>query len=380
MVLTCYAIAMVLVWAGVSIYLVSSYRRINFLKEIAVPPNAGTPSVALIIAVRNEEAEVEEALRSVCGLAYSNFTITVINDRSTDRTPDILKGMAQANPQIRLITVDGLPPGWLGKNHALYHGYLASREEWLLFTDADVKFAPDALRKAMHYVAEEQLDHLTIFPEIASRSWLFQCVVNTFALMLNMKLRPWNVSDPSSSASVGVGAFNLVRRTVYEKAGTHAAISLRPDDDLKLGERVKKAGFRQGVLYGEKEIWLQWYTSLGAFIQGLMKNTFSVSNYNLYLSALFAFATFILIVLPVPFLLLAGFPYWLMGTFILLTQVLIMLFARGIKARWWHALLIPFAGLVMVYIIVRSSLLTIRQGGIYWRDSFYSLKELKKQA
>jgi glycosyltransferase involved in cell wall biosynthesis len=288
--------------------------------------------------------------------------------------------MAQANPQIRLITVDQLPQGWLGKNHALYQGYLASREEWLLFTDADVKFAPGALRKAMQYVTGEQLDHLTIFPEIASRSWLFQCVVNTFALMLNMKLRPWNVSDPSSSASVGVGAFNLVRRTAYEKAGTHAAISLRPDDDLKLGERIKKVGFRQGVLYGEKEIWLQWYTSLGEFVRGLMKNTFSVSNYNLFVSASFALATFLLIVLPVPLFLFSGYPYWLMGIFILLTQVLIMLFARGIKAQWWHALLIPFAGLVMVYIIVRSSLLTIRQGGIYWRDSFYPLKELKKQA
>lgn len=380
MVLIIYAIAMVLVWTGVSIYLIISSRKIDYLKEVVVPFYADSPSVALVIAVRNEEAEVEEALSSVCGLRYSNFTITVINDRSTDRTPEILQRMAQANPQIRLITVNQLPPGWLGKNHALYQGYLASKEEWLLFTDADVKFATGALRKAMYYADKQELDHLTVFPEITSRSWLFQSVVNTFALMLNMKLRPWNASDPNSSASVGVGAFNLVRRTAYEKAGTHAVISLRPDDDLKLGERIKKAGFRQGVLYGEKETWLQWYTSLGEFIRGLMKNTFSVSNYNLFVAAMFALATFFLIVLPVPLLLLLGYPFWPLGVFILLSQVLIMLLTRGVNGRWWHVLLIPFAGLVMVYIIVRSSLLTIRQGGIYWRDSFYSLNELKKQA
>jgi hypothetical protein len=275
--------------------------------------------------------------------------------------------------------VDQLPGGWLGKNHALYQGYRSSSEEWLLFTDADVKFAPDALTKAMTYTLQKGLDHLTILPEVTSRSSLFKAVMNTFALMLDVKLRPWAISDPQSDASMGVGAFNLVKRTAYEKAGTHTVISLRPDDDLKLGERVKKAGFKQDVVFGDREIWLEWYTSLGQFVNGLMKNTFSVSNYNLGMAFGMALSTFLIIVLPVPLLILAGYPFHLMAAVILLSQVLLMVLMRGINGKWWHALLIPFSGLVMVYIVIKSALLTIKQGGIYWRDSFYSLAELRKQ-
>lgn len=379
MILQIYAIVMFVMWAGMSLYLIINTRRIAYLKNIAPLPTDRAPAVAVIIAVKDEEAEVEEALRSVCALDYPNFRVIVINDRSTDNTASILQRMAENNPRLSLITVNELQQGWLGKNHALYRGYEASSEEWLLFTDADVKFEKATLRKAMQYVLQNNIDHLTALPEVTSRSSLFKSVMNTFALMLDVKLRPWDVPNPSSKTSMGVGAFNLMKRTAYEKAGTHQVISLRPDDDLKLGERVKHAGFRQEVVYGEGELSLQWYTSLGQFINGLMKNTYSVSNYNFGVALATALSTFLILVLPVPLLLLAGMPYTLMGVGILLSQIAIMVFKKGIKANWWDALLIPFAGLVMVYIIIKSALLTIKQGGIYWRDSFYPLSELRKQ-
>jgi glycosyltransferase involved in cell wall biosynthesis len=380
MVLTVYALVSFVLWIGTCIYLLLSSRRIGYLKDVAPALGRTPPSVAIIIAVRNEEAEVEEALRSVCNLQYPLLRIIVINDRSTDGTGAILRQLASENPALEILTISALPPGWLGKNHALYQGYLSSTEEWLLFTDADIKYAKGTVQKAMHFVLQQELDHLAVLPQITSRSWLFRSVAATFAVMLELKLRPWDVRKPGSNASVGVGAFNLVKRSAYEKAGTHTAISLRPDDDLKLGERIKKAGLRQDVLYGGQEIWLAWYTSLGEFIKGLMKNTFSVANYNIFLAIGMALATFFIVVLPLPLLLLMPYPFPLVGVALLLLQVVVMIFKRGIEGQWWYALLIPFAGLVMTYIILQSALLTIRQGGIYWRDSFYSLAELKKQA
>jgi hypothetical protein len=370
---------MLVLWAGMCIYLLISSRRIAYLKSI--PPLSGStlPSVSVIIAVKDEEAEVEEALRSVCNLHYPDLKIVVINDRSTDNTPVILERMAQNNPLIEVITIENLPAGWLGKNHALYQGYLASSSEWLLFADADVLFAPDALRKAMRYVQQHNLDHLTALPEVTSRSSLFKSVMNTFALMLNVKLRPWDIANPSSKASMGVGAFNLVKRSAYEGAGTHQVISLRPDDDLKLGERIKAAGFRQNIVFGDNEISLQWYTSLGEFVNGLMKNTFSVANYNIFMALGMALSTLLLVVLPWPLLLVFGFPYSIIAAAIFLSQLVIMLGVKGVRAKWWHALMIPFSGLVMVYIILVSAFRTLQQGGIYWRNSFYPLAELKKQ-
>lgn len=378
MLLLFYSIFITVSWVAVSIYLLVNARKVSFLKDVATPPFQ-EPSVAIIIAVKDEEAEVEEALKSVCRLQYSNLKIIVINDRSTDNTPAILNKMAEANTQLTLININHLPQGWLGKNNALYQGYLATKADWLLFTDADILYNEQALRKAMQYAVSHGLDHLTVMPQIISRSKLFKSVMNTFGFMLELKLRPWAVSKPSSSASIGIGAFNMVKRAAYEKAGTHKAISLRPDDDLKLGKRIKRAGLKQDVLYGDKEISLQWYTSLRAFVNGLMKNTFSVTNYNLPLVLFNTILTFVVFVLPLPLLLLSGYPYNGMAALIVAAQLCLVLFKKGGSHTWWHALMIPFAGLVMVYIFIKSTFVTIKQGGIYWRDSFYSLDELRKQ-
>lgn len=374
-----YSILITFFWVAITVYVLINSRKIAYLKNVSIASNKPEPSVAIIIAVKDEEKEVEEALNSVIKLHYINFKIIVINDRSSDRTPDILRKIAADNSSISVITVTNLPEGWLGKNHALYQGYLASTEEWLLFTDADILYKPEALKKAVTYALHNNLDHLTALPEITSRSSLFKSVMNTFAIMLEVKLRTWNVRDPSSSASVGVGAFNLVKRTAYEKAGTHTAISLRPDDDLKLGERIKKSGLRQDVVYANQEISLAWYNSLGEFVKGLMKNTFSVSNYHLPTAIAMSVMTFVVFVMPIPVLLLQKERGLLLAVTILLSQILLMLYKKGINGKWWHALMIPFAGLVMMFIILKSAFKTLQQGGIYWRESFYPLSELKKQ-
>ena len=369
---------MVVVWVGISLMILLNSRRVHFLKHLSHESEV-SPPVAVIIAVKDEENDVEEALRSVCQLQYPYFRVVVINDRSTDGTAAILDRMSKNNPKLTVFTIDQLPAGWLGKNHALYRGYEATAEEWLLFTDADVKFAPYSLQKAMNYVKEKDLDHLTMMPELTSRDSLFMAVMNVFGLMLEIKLKPWLVSDPKSSASMGVGAFNLVKRSAYVKAGTHQRISLRPDDDLKLGERIKRSGGRQDVLYGDKEVGLEWYTSLGQFVNGLMKNMYSVHNYRLLPALGTALMTFLVFVLPVPLLLLSGSPYYWLCLIVLAFQVALTLGKQGTNGKWWYALLIPFAGLVMIWIIIKSTVKTIRQGGIYWRGTFYPLSELRKQ-
>ncbi|WP_210463503.1 glycosyltransferase [Rufibacter roseolus] len=379
MLLTGYALLITFAWVCASIYLLVNSRRVKYLKNVSPQAGSPEPQVAIVVAVKDEEAELEQALASICQVDYPQARILVINDRSTDRTPQILEKMVKANPAISVRTVTELPAGWLGKNHALYQGYLHTTEKWMLFTDADVMYGRQALRKAMQYVEDHRLDHLTVMPEITSPSGLFRSVMSTFAIMLELRQRPWEVRNPKSDASIGIGAFNLVKRAAYEQAGTHKAFSLRPDDDLKLGEQIKAAGFRQDVVYGNKEISLQWYTSLQEFVRGLMKNTFSVANYHFPTALGMALATLLVFVLPLPLLLLEGTTGQLLAVVLLLSQVLLMQFKSGIHSKGWHALIIPFAGAVMVYILIASAVKTIRQGGIYWRDSFYPLKELKKQ-
>ena len=120
MIVPVYAILMLVLWVGMVIYLLISSRRIAYLKTIQPLSSNLPPLVAVIIAVKDEEAEVEAALRSVCSLRYPQLKIVVINDRSTDSTPQILQRIAQNNPLLQVLTIENLPPGWLGKNHALY--------------------------------------------------------------------------------------------------------------------------------------------------------------------------------------------------------------------------------------------------------------------
>lgn len=379
MLIKAFAIIISCSWILVSIYFIINTRRVGFLRSIHIKSDIHHPFISIIIPVRNEEIEVENALKTVLDLSYPNKEIIVINDRSTDNTPAILQRLSETYPSINLITIDYLQPGWLGKNHALYKGYLASSGEWLLFTDADVNYNKDVLKKSIAYIYERQLDHLVIIPHITSSSALFKSVMNTFAMILEFRLRPWNVSNPKSKASIGVGAFNLVKRKAYEEAGTHKILSLRPDDDLKLGEHIKRAGFRQDVLYGDEEVHLIWYNNLSEFINGLMKNTFSISNYNLPYAFFNAFLALIVFVLPIPLLVIAGHPYWIYALVILVAQTLMMFLRRGITPRWYDGIMMLFSGMIIVYIIIVSAIKAVRAGGIYWRDSFYSLKELRKQ-
>lgn len=366
-------------WVLATLYLLINSSKVKYLKSVAVSHPTPAVPLAVIIAVRNEENDLAQALESMCNLHYEHYRLIVINDRSTDSTPEILAGFEKRYSHLTVIHITELPAGWLGKNHALYKGYQASTEEWMLFTDADIRYAPDTVNKAMQYCLDYQLDHLTVLPEVKSRSAFFNSIMDTFKIMLTVKLKPWAARNPKSKAYFGVGAFNLVKRRAYEKAGTHKRIALRPDDDLKLGECIKSSGLKQDVAFGDQLLSLEWYTSVKAFINGLMKNTFSTVNYNFPKVVLLCLTTLFVFVIPIPLLLIAGgTTERLFAIILLVSQICLFVFTRGMRGVWWYALMMPVAGSIMVYIMWVSAVRTLRQGGIYWRDSFYSLAELKK--
>ncbi len=359
---------------GMVIYLLINLKKI---KQLDKQPLADTqPGLAIIIPVRNEEADLEKALQSICNINYDNYRIIVINDRSTDRTPQILDTFAKQYPKLTVTTITELPDGWLGKNNALYQGYKNSTEEWMLFTDADVEYHPDAISKAMEYSVQNNLDNLAVMPEVISRSEILNSVLATFGYMLMVYLRPWNSIKPKTNSHIGIGAFSLVKRTAYEKAGTHARIKLRPDDDIKLGYNIKKTGLRQDVLGGLGMLRLEWYTSVTEYVKGLMKNSFAIANYNIFMATGFALMCLAGLTLPLPVMFIWGDNnIRLLAVGVLIAQMSYMHLVQPNK--WWYALMIPFSGLLTAYIFAKSTFITLKQGGIYWRDTFYSLATLK---
>ena len=371
------ALATLIAHVATAIQVYRGVRSIRALRDL--PPLSGPlPRVSIIIPARNEERNLEEALRSILALDYDNLEIDVVDDRSTDRTGEILDRMAAADPRLRIVHVRELPPGWLGKNHALWLGAGKAIGEFLLFTDADVVMDPSTLRRAVGAMVADRLDHLTAAPEIERPSVLFEMFIGAFSLFFTLFTKPWKVKDPESSSHVGIGAFNLVRAAAYRAAGGHPAIAMRPDDDLKLGKLLKKKGFHQEFVFGLGALRVEWYASTGELIQGLMKNAFSGVDYRVWVVVASTVMQLITLVWPFLALILTSGPTrWLNLASVLVLLALCWINAPLAGVRRWHGLGFPLATLLFLYILWRAMLLTLWRDGIDWRGTHYPLAELR---
>jgi hypothetical protein len=372
------ALLTLVVWLAGAIEMGIGTRRIALLRELPVPAPERLPPVSVVIAARNEARNLEPALGSVLAQRYPGLEVIVVNDRSTDATGAILERLAAADPRLRVLHVRDLPPGWLGKNHALQHGAEGARGEWILFTDADVEIEPLGLARAMGYALEHGVEHVAIAPELRMPGVLLDAFAGTFALFFARFSKPWKARDPRSRRHIGVGAFNLVRADAYRAVGGHEPIRLRPDDDLKLGKVLKQAGVRQDLLFGQGAVVVEWYSSVGEMVRGLEKNAFAGVGYSVAVVAGSSLALLVLNVWPFLALLLTTGPTRLLNA--AAVAVILGLYAgstRGSGSNPLAGLLFPVTTLIFVYTVVRATVITLRNGGIRWRDTFYPLDELR---
>ena len=348
--------------------------------DIAASPDA--PSVSLIVPALNEEATIEPALRSLLALEYPNYEVIVVDDRSTDSTGNILDSVAreqQGTARLRALHITELPSGWLGKTHAMWRAARESRSEWLLFTDADCVFRPDTLRRAIAYAERERADHLVLFPTPILKSWDEKMVMAFFQIMFVFAHRPWKVADPSTKDHIGMGAFNMVRRSVYEKIGTYERMRLAVIDDIKLGEIIKNSGFAQRNAIGHGLVTLHWASGAFGILHNLTKNFFAQMRFSLLLA--FLGAVFTLIVNWLPFVGTFLAHGWSRAPFIVALFAIMLMYVNLHSEgylRTYYFFLHPIAALLLVYAVLRSAFITLKNGGIEWRGTKYSLEELKK--
>ena len=353
----------------------------NFrIPSLSAQPVASEPQprVSVIIAARDEEEKLESALQSVLAQEYTNYEVIVVNDRSADRTGEILDRLAGTSRRLKVVHIGELPDGWLGKNHALQSGADMADGDLLLFSDADVVFAPTAISRAVHFLSSKPADHVTVGPDLDNPTAPLALLVHFFMVAFLLYTRPWKASDPGSRHHIGIGAFNLVRVSTYRAAGMHRRIAMRPDDDLKLGKIIKLAGGRQHVLHGMGMISVRWYSSLREMIAGFQKNSFAGLNYSVLVLAGAVIGSIALNIWPfIAVFLTDGLARWLYGGTALLMMTIYAGGAAIQRDRPWLALFYPAAAAIFIYILVSASFRTLRNGGIAWRGTKYSLAELK---
>jgi cellulose synthase/poly-beta-1,6-N-acetylglucosamine synthase-like glycosyltransferase len=368
----------VALYVGMFFELAWNGRRLTLLHEVNPLEADDMPSVSIVIAARNEERAIEHALRSVLGQEGDRVEVIVIDDRSDDSTGAILDRMAAAAPRLRVVHVTELPPGWLGKNHALWMGAAAATGELLLFTDADVVMAPDTLRRATAYLVREKLDHLTLGPRVIMPGALLRAFGVVFSLFFALFTRPWKVRDPRSPYHIGIGAFNMVRAGAYRAMGTHQAIAMRPDDDIKLGKLVKKNGFTQDFVVGAELVSVEWYHSVREAVHGLRKNGFAGVDYRLWMVVGASLVHLVFFVWPFVAVLVTG--GWTQGLYALAIGILMVIYAGSAlaqKASPWHGILFPLASIMFVVVLWNATLYALWNNGIEWRGTHYPLDELR---
>ncbi len=371
-----------LVWLVLGCQWFRGIRDVPVLKDLRRPcgfdPN---PSLSIVLAARDEERSVEQGVGSMLAQDYSGeLEVIAVNDRSTDHTEEILHELLTQHPgKLRVFNVESLPEGWLGKTHALHVGSAEASGEWLLFTDADVRFSPTCSEEALRYATDEGLDHLTLPPEIVCRSVLLRSFVAAFTLVFEMTQRPWRASDPQAREHVGVGAFNLVSTDAYEKIGAHHAIRMRPDDDMKLAKLLKAHGFRQGVAYGTGLLAVEWHQRVREAVRGLSKSMFPGVDYRIDTTAGGVLLLLLTGVLPIFGLFSHGAARVLCGCSVLSTFFLYAYRAEHSRDQtpWWYAALHPIGVCILVYAMLRSACITIVNRGIEWRGTRYPLESLK---
>jgi glycosyltransferase involved in cell wall biosynthesis len=359
----------------------------------------GNPRVSIIVPARNEEATVEQALTTLLSLDYNNYEVIAVNDRSTDRTGEILDRLSQnphlsanserafsqtagnagLSPELRLIHHRELPAGWLGKTHAMWTAANQATGDWLLFTDADVLFKPDSLRRVVAYAEAEAADHVVLFPRMIMKRPGEYMMIAFFQTMFVFGHRPWKVADPGTDDHMGVGAFNLIRRRVYEAVGTYAALRMEVLDDMKLGKVVKNGGFAQRNAFGEDLISLRWAHGAMGVMDNLTKNFFAVLSFQWWRTLGSAFGLAFLNLLPFVGVWLA--PGWARAPYAI---ALFSIFAIYVGMSWrssvpaYYFFLHPVSTVLFIYTLLRSMILTLWNDGITWRGTKYRLDELRK--
>ena len=341
--------------------------------------DAECPPVSILFAARDEEEKLPGALTTLLAMDYPRSEVIAVDDRSEDGTAGILKAAAEKDPRLKYVRIDSLPAGWLGKPHALQKAYEQSSGEWLVFTDADVHMAADLLRRTVRLAERESWEHLTLLSSVEIYTVGEKITMTFFGMCFVVGARPWRARNPHSKGFTGIGAFQLIRRSAYEAIGTHRRLAMEVVDDMKLGKLVKDHGIRSGVAKGWNEVRVRWHAGVGNIVRGTTKNLFATSGFNAGLALVqlvFMLAMFVLPCVALPFL--RG---WALVADAIAVIAILAIHAGvcvEIGVSPIYALTEPVGALIFCWMLVRSAIVTLRQGGIVWRGTFYPLKELRR--
>ena len=350
------------------------------LPQFDVAPE-GSPSLTVIVPARNEAVDVAACLQSLLEQDYANLQIIAVDDRSTDQTGTIMEALAAENPdKLHVLHITELPPNWLGKTHAMAFAARHATSDYLLFTDADILFRPDALRRCLAQAVATNADHFVTLPTPTIKTHGEGMLLGFLQVLGLWATRPWRADNPDAKRDfVGIGAFCLLRSSVYQRLGGFEAFRMEILEDLTLARRVKVMELRQRVGVSPGLVRVHWAPGAMGVVGVMTKNLFAVFRFHISFLLIACGWLALFYLAPIAFL---AWPQTRIPAVVTLVAIAMLyrLAGRlsGISA--WYVVLFPISTSLFIYSLLRSMFVTLKQGGVTWRGTFYPLAELRKKS
>lgn len=363
----------------VAVMTVVNIRYFEVLAERRPPAPDEYPRLSIIVPARDEETNVEAAVRRMCEADYPDLEVIAVDDRSTDATAAILDRLDEEYDVLTVRHLDVLPEGWLGKVNALEQGRRAATGDVILLMDGDVLLGPSLLKTATATLLTEELDHISLVPVMRSASPPSQIFVNSAMHSLMSFVPGRHVCDPDSPAGIGSGGFNMATRDALEGVGGFEPLRLEVIDDGAFGHLLAKHGYRSRAFSGRGGINVDWYSDTLDFIKGLEKNSFAMVQFNpLATAGLLVFFMVVwcsLFVAP-----------WFATSWWITTTALVALGAYGaalmVESRrlglpLWADIFYPIGSLMLPIAMAHSAARCLFRGAVVWRGTRYPLAQLR---
>lgn len=354
-----------------------------------VPAPTSAPMVSVCIPARNEEANIRRCVEAVLRQDYPTLEVIVLDDRSTDSTPTLLKEIASRDSRLLPISGSELPEGWAGKPHALYQASAVAKGEWLCFVDADTFLAPNALSAVYAKAIETNADLFTVMTKQILGSFWERTVMPLVMTALSVGFSPRKINDPSRRDAVANGQFIFIKRSIYDLIGGHERIKDQIVEDKALSENVKWNGHRLVVADGMQVVSTRMYTSLETMWEGWTKNIYLGlrDHPSMLLLGAFGATLALLAALFLPVWPLLGWGLYLKDggwrALAVIVEALLVwgylvyirsLVAKNMQIPRWYAFTTPLGAGVFAAMMLTSAWKVISGQGVTWRGRKYQTK------
>lgn len=378
-----------LISLGVAFW-VHNQHQMAILVKPGAPPPGPLPLISVIVPARNEERNIAACVQALQAQTYPNLEIIVVDDHSSDRTPVILAGLAQADPRIQGMAGRPLPSGWAGKPHALWQGAQVAQGEWLCFIDADTFARPELIASAYTTALTHQAGLLTLLTDQRMETFWEKTLQPLVFTALSVGFSPRRVNDPRRPDAIANGQFLFFQRSAYLAIGGHQAVAGSIVEDRDLARRVKAAGLRLVMADGRAVATTRMYTTFSEIWEGWTKNIYLGLSDNprlAWLGVLGALLCFLGAV-GLPAWMLAGLAWLragggLQALLVTLQAAIAITYlvywrvqaAYGLRISPGYAFTFPLGALVFAAMMVSSAYLVLSGRGVTWKGRRYLAKE-----